>query len=219
MLDHLNNWCDEGSFDPGAVQPLVLDQATVSKTNHVGHSPHADNVQFDSVWWRGRQIKQRDELAAARGGAEVLWKEAKTNYRNYSASVALTDPSEYGGGDLEFYSAWGEKEPEVKFRNSVGTGVAYCGCQRSLHAVAGVKWGWCLVLLVWTRPPDVPVPEDQKHVCYFRPGTGLAVWLTTADLENYPKRRRRFKNGASASVRDEAPNEGTERCEEAAEGH
>merc|ERR1719409_150307 len=76
-------------------EPLVLDQATISSTNHLGHPPHADNVQFDSVWWGGRQIAQRDELVAARGGAAVLWKPAKTSYRSYSTTVSLCDPSSY----------------------------------------------------------------------------------------------------------------------------
>lgn len=166
--------------------PLALDQATISRTNHHGHPPHADNVQFDSVWWGGRQIKQKDELVAARGGAEVLWKQAKTEYRNYSASIALSEPDQYGGGELEFYDRWGDREPRTKYRRCVGSGVAYCGCHRNIHAVTGVKWGFRLSLLVWTRPVDVPVPEAQKHVCYYRPGTGCSVWLTAADLEQYP---------------------------------
>jgi len=172
-------------------QPMVLDQATISSTNHIGHPPHADNVQFDSVWWSGKQIKQRDELTAARGGAEVLWRSAKTSYRNYSATVALTDPSEYGGGDLEFYRAWGDKDPVAEYRSAAGSGVSFCGCQKNVHAVTGVKWGNRLTLLVWTRPPDAQVPDEQAHVCYFRPGTGLSVWLTSADLKDYPKRRQK----------------------------
>mmetsp|Transcript_45077 Transcript_45077/g.97912 ORF Transcript_45077/g.97912 Transcript_45077/m.97912 type:complete len:365 (+) Transcript_45077:1195-2289(+) len=170
--------------------PMVLDQATVSSTNHIGHPPHCDNLQFDSVWWGGRQVKQRDELVAARGGAEVLWKSSKTAFRNYSATVALNNPWEYGGGDVEFYSHWGQQEPSAVHRGELGSGVAFCGCQRNIHAVTGVKWGWRLALLVWTRPPDAVVPEDQKHVCYFRPGTGQSIWLTTADLESYPRRRQ-----------------------------
>jgi hypothetical protein len=137
------------------------------------------------------QIKQRDELVAARSGAEVLWRSAKTSYRSFSASVALTEPSEYGGGELEFYNHWGEKDPVQKYRLEVGSGVAFCGCQKQIHAVTGVKWGFRLTLLIWTRPPDATVPEDQTHVCYFRPGTGLSVWLTTADLRDYPKRRQK----------------------------
>lgn len=172
-------------------QPMVLDQATISSTNHIGHPPHADNVQFDSVWWRGQQLKQRDELTAARGGAEIMWRSTKTSYRSYSASVALTDPSEYGGGDLEFYRSWGDKDPVAEYRPQLGTGVAYCGCQKNVHAVTGVKWGCRLTLLVWTRPPDAQVPDDQAHVCYFRPGTGLSIWLTSADLKDYPKRRQK----------------------------
>jgi len=175
-------------------QPLVLDQATISNTNHIGHPPHADNVQFDSVWWDGKQLKQRDELVAARGGAEVLWRSAKTLYRNYSATVALTEPWEYSGGELEFYPAWGDKEPCAKYRLDVGSGVGYCGCQKNIHAVTGVKWGFRLVLLIWTRPVDAVVPEDQTHVCYFRPGTGLSVWLTTADLRDYPKQRQKGRS-------------------------
>ena len=27
--------------------------------------------------------------------------------RNYSASIALTDPEDYGGGELEFFGTWG----------------------------------------------------------------------------------------------------------------
>lgn len=166
-------------------EPLVLDQATISSTNHHGHPPHADNVQFDSVWWHGRQIKQRDELVAARSGGAVLWKEAKTSYRNYSASIALSHPSEYEGGDLEFYARWGQREPREKRRYEPGDGVAFCGCEHNIHAVTGVRWGFRLVLLIWTRPAGVGVPEDRRHVCYFRPGTGLSVWLTTADLLKY----------------------------------
>jgi len=188
-------------------EPLVLDQATVSNTNHVGHAPHTDNVQFDSVWWAGRQIKQKDELVASRGGAEVLWRTAKTSYRNYSATIALTDPSRYGGGELEFYSEWGQREPCEKHSFQPGCGMAFCGCQKNIHAVTGVKWGFRLVLLVWTRPPDARVPDDQKHVCYFRPGTGPSVWLTTSDLQDYPKRRQKKHHWvpvANAGDREEA---------------
>eukprot|EP00927_Polykrikos_kofoidii_P066171 TRINITY_DN61819_c0_g1_i1.p1 TRINITY_DN61819_c0_g1~~TRINITY_DN61819_c0_g1_i1.p1 ORF type:complete len:724 (-),score=98.99 TRINITY_DN61819_c0_g1_i1:63-2234(-) len=170
-------------------EPLVLDQATISCTNHLGHPPHADNLQFDSVWYHGKQIKQRDEVEAARGGAYVYWREAKTSFRNYSASVALSDPSGYKGGDLEFYDSWGSNHTVSRCKNKVGDGVLFCGCDKSIHAVTGVRWGFRLVLLVWTRPPNVEVPEDQRTVCYFRPGTGLSVWLTTADLLRYPTKK------------------------------
>lgn len=173
-------------------QKLVLDQAAVNSTNHRGHPPHADNVQFDSVWWEGRQVRQRDETAAALGGAQVHWKLSRTAYRNYSATVALTEPHEYEGGDLEFFASWGDKDPEEVTRCRAGSGVAFCGCQKSIHAVKPVRWGFRLVLLVWTRPIDVHVPEDQAHVCYFRPGSGLSIWLTAADLENYPKHRKKL---------------------------
>lgn len=172
-------------------QPLVLDQASVSSTNRRGHPPHADNVQFDSVWWQGRQLKQSDEVEAVRGGAPVLWKASKTGYRNYSASISLTSPEDYGGGSLEFFDSWGATAPEACMRPPAGSGVAFCGCQNNIHAVSGVTWGCRLVLVVWTRHPDACVPEEQTHVCYFRPGTGLSIWLTSADLQAYPKRRRK----------------------------
>merc|ERR1719261_489832 len=92
---------------------------------------------------------------------------------------------------MDFYTWWGEKEPLEQHKFSAGSGISFCGCQKNIHAVTGVKSGFRLVLLVWTRPVGVVVPEDQKHVCYFRPGTGSSVWLTTADLEHYPARRRR----------------------------
>jgi len=177
-------------------EPLELDQATVSNTNHIGHPPHADNVQFDSVWWRGRKIKQRDELTASRHGGAVLWKQAKTSYRNYSASVSLTEPSKYGGGELEFYNSWGQKDPDAKYKSPMCSGVAFCGCQKNIHAVTGVKWGFRLQLLIWTRPQGVEVPEDQRYVCYFRPGTGMSVWLTTADLLAYPQKSRSSKRNS-----------------------
>eukprot|EP00929_Paragymnodinium_shiwhaense_P008183 TRINITY_DN112127_c0_g1_i1.p1 TRINITY_DN112127_c0_g1~~TRINITY_DN112127_c0_g1_i1.p1 ORF type:complete len:728 (-),score=155.00 TRINITY_DN112127_c0_g1_i1:266-2449(-) len=172
-------------------EPLVLDQATLSCTSNYGHPPHVDNLQFDSVWWRGRRIKQRDELRAAREGAAVLWKTAKTSYRNYAASISLTDPDEYKGGDLEFFDHWGQKDAVFKTKLEKGNGLSFCGCQKCIHAVTGVPSGWRFVLLIWTRPPDSEVPESQKHVCYFRQGTGKGVWLTTADLQRYPSKRAR----------------------------
>eukprot|EP00811_Abedinium_folium_P027557 NODE_4191_length_1924_cov_4.988314.p1 GENE.NODE_4191_length_1924_cov_4.988314~~NODE_4191_length_1924_cov_4.988314.p1 ORF type:complete len:609 (+),score=137.93 NODE_4191_length_1924_cov_4.988314:126-1829(+) len=175
-------------------QPLVLDQATISSTNHLGQPPHADNVQFDSAWWAGNQIKAQDELAAARGGAEILWQPTKTSYRNYGASVALVEPRRYSGGELEFYDRWGDRSPAERHRCRAGSGIAYCGCRRGVHAVTAVEHGRRLVLLVWTRPPHVIVPEEQQHVCYFRPGTGPSVWLTSADLENYPRQNKAMRS-------------------------
>mmetsp|Transcript_2355 Transcript_2355/g.4254 ORF Transcript_2355/g.4254 Transcript_2355/m.4254 type:complete len:715 (-) Transcript_2355:10-2154(-) len=172
-------------------QTLVLDQAAVNSTNHRGHPPHADNVQFDSVWWEGRQIRQRDENIAAQEGAQVHWKLSKTAYRNYSATVALTQPDDYGGGDLEFFDSWGDKNPREAVRCKAGSGTAFCGCQKSIHAVKPVRWGFRLVLLIWTRPKNVEVSEDQTQVCYFRPGSGLSIWLTSADLLNYPEHEKK----------------------------
>ena len=129
----------------------VYNSMTCSYYNmlHVsGHPPHADNVQFDSVWWDGQQIKQRDELAATRDGAHVLWKDSKTNYRNYSATVALSEPWEYGGGDLEFFRAWGEKEPCETYRQDRGDGMVFCGCQKNIHAVTGAK-SLCIYIYIY----------------------------------------------------------------------
>ncbi|CAK0911905.1 unnamed protein product [Prorocentrum cordatum] len=164
-------------------EPMVLDQATISNTNHIGHPPHADNVQFDSVWWEGKRIRSEDEVIAAREGAYVLWRPEKTSYRSYSCTVSLTDPSNFEGGEVQFFKQWGDSEPVASYKCAEGCGVAFCGCQRNIHAVTGVRSGFRLVLLVWTRPPHVRVPDSQIHVCYFRPGTGLGVWLTTADVQ------------------------------------
>lgn len=190
-------------------QPLLLDQAAVNSTNRYGHPPHADNVQFDSVWWDGHQIKQRDEVEAARAGAEVIWKAAKTtSYRNYSASIALTDPQEYGGGELEFFDTWGSKTPVTSMRLPAGSGMAFCGCQRSIHAVTGVKWGFRLVLLVWTRHPEAHVPTEQLHVCYFRPGSGQSIWLTEEDNRRFAKKKERRERRSSEPLPSLSDGEG-----------
>ena len=59
-------------------------------------------------------------------------------------------------------------------------GMAFCGCERSIHAVTGVTWGQRLVLLVWTRPPTAVAPKE--HACYFRRGSGQSIWLTALEL-------------------------------------
>jgi len=169
--------------------PMILDQATISNTNHVGHPPHADNIQFDSVWWKGKKIPKQDEVQAAREGAYVLWRNEKTSYRSYSCSVSLCDPDGYQGGAVQFFRGFGIKEPIARYKCKEGHGIAFCGCHRNIHAVTGVTSGFRLVLLVWTRPPEVRVPESQATVCYFRPGTGLGVWLTTADILRHLSRR------------------------------
>lgn len=58
--------------------------------------------------------------------------------------------------------------------------MAFCGCERSIHAVCGVRWGQRLVLLVWTRPPSALPPKD--HACYFRKGSGQSIWLTSLEI-------------------------------------
>ncbi|CAE7492720.1 unnamed protein product [Symbiodinium natans] len=90
--------------------PMVLDQATISNTNHMGHPPHADNIQFDSVWWKGKKVPKQDEVQAAREGAYILWRNEKTSYRSYSCSVSLCDPDGYEGGVVQFFSGFGIKE-------------------------------------------------------------------------------------------------------------
>lgn len=171
--------------------PMVLDQATISNTNHVGHPPHADNVKFDSVWWRGRRIRGEDEIVAANEGAFVLWRAEKTSHRSYSCSIALSDPNGYEGGEVHFFSRWGSEDPIARYKCKPGHGVAFCGCSRNIHAVTGVKSGFRLVLLIWTRPSEMRVPDSQPHICYFRLGTGRGVWLTTADIQHYQARKHR----------------------------
>eukprot|EP00439_Symbiodinium_sp_Y106_P082950 s75_g22.t1 len=175
--------------------PMILDQATISNTNHVGHPPHADNIQFDSVWWKGKKIPKQDEVQAAREGAYVLWRNEKTSYRSYSCSVSLCDPDGYQGGAVQFFRGFGIKEGTERrvfmqpllsadaFAVDYTISPRFAGEEnKNIHAVTGVTSGFRLVLLVWTRPPEVRVPESQATVCYFRPGTGLGVWLTTADI-------------------------------------
>mmetsp|Transcript_75421 Transcript_75421/g.157249 ORF Transcript_75421/g.157249 Transcript_75421/m.157249 type:complete len:699 (+) Transcript_75421:136-2232(+) len=194
-------------------EPMVLDQATISNTNHVGHPPHADNVKFDSTWWRGKKIRQEDEVVAAQDGAFVLWRTEKTSYRSYSCSTALVDPDDYVGGEVEFFENFGDKVPIAKHKCEKGCAIAFCGCQRCIHAVRGVRSGFRLVLLVWTRPPHVRVPENQRAVCYFRPGTGLGVWLTTADvLRHESKKRGREALEAWAPEDDDDENCQCEQC-------
>merc|ERR1719316_1810252 len=101
--------CDQ--MEEAFGQPMVVDQATISNTNHLGHPPHADNVQFDSAWWRGKRIRQEDEVVAAQEGAYVLWRTEKTSYRSYSSSTSLCDPNGYEGGELQFFEKWGDKDP------------------------------------------------------------------------------------------------------------
>lgn len=162
---------------------LILDQATISATNHIGHPPHCDNVQFDSVWWNGKRIRPKDELVASREGAYPHWRTEKTAYRNYGSTIALVDPEGYEGGEVQFFDKWGDKDPIATHKCKRGSGVAFCGCEQNIHAVTGVRQGFRLVLLVWTRPPGVFVPPEQRSTCYFRPGTGYGVWLTTADMK------------------------------------
>lgn len=141
----------------------------------------------------------------------MLWRPEKTSYRSYSCTVSLCDPAGYEGGEVQFFAKWGDKDPIVSYKCAEGCGVAFCGCQRNIHAVTGITGGWRLVLLVWTRPPDVRVPDNQTHVCYFRPGTGLGVWLTTADILRASSRKCYRSNGIQSWVpKDE--DDGTCQC-------
>eukprot|EP00438_Fugacium_kawagutii_P021988 Skav217016 [mRNA] locus=scaffold1803:249818:251779:- [translate_table: standard] len=163
-----------------------------------------DNIRFDSVWRNGSRVFE-GELAAARNGAYVLWREEKTSYRSYSCSVALSDPNSYQGGEVQFFDTWGARRPVARYKCAEGCGIAFCGCYRNIHAVTGVKWGFRLVLLVWTRPPGVQVPEGQDQVCYFRPGTGNGCWLHTAEI-----RRGLARRGQRPTVWD--PTDGDSEC-------
>jgi len=161
-------------------EDVVLDQAIVNKTGHQGDPPHADNVQFHSVWWYGQQLRERDEIRAAQQGAYVHY-EAKEVYRNYCATVLLSEPWDYSGGELEFFNGWGDKDAKLQVRPSAGDAWLLCGCQHSFHAVQGVRSGERIDLCVWTRPRGVDRPNP---ICHFRRG-GPSVWLTSADVEQY----------------------------------
>eukprot|EP00439_Symbiodinium_sp_Y106_P080855 s75_g19.t1 len=120
------------------------------------------------VWWQGQRIRERDEVLAAQGGAHVHFRRSWTAHRNYCAS------------ELEFFNTWGEKEPCDKVKPGAGEGYTYCGCQKSIHAVRGVRWGSRMVLLVWTRPKGSK-PAGEAGTCYFKPGSGPSIWLTSED--------------------------------------
>ena len=87
-------------------------------------------------------------------------------------------------------------------------GMAFCGCQRSIHAVTGVKWGFRLVLLVWTRHPEAHVPTEQLHVCYFRPGSGQSIWLTEEDNRRFAKKKERRERRSSEPLPSLSDGEG-----------
>ena len=86
--------------------------------------------------------------------------------------------------------------------------MAFCGCQRSIHAVTGVKWGFRLVLLVWTRHPEAHVPTEQLHVCYFRPGSGQSIWLTEEDNRRFAKKKERRERRSSEPLPSLSDGEG-----------
>ena len=58
-------------------------------------------------------------------------------YRNYCATVLLSEPWDYSGGELEFFNGWGDKDAKLQLRPSAGDAWLFCGCQHSFHAVQG----------------------------------------------------------------------------------
>ncbi len=99
----------------------------------------------------------------------------------------------YEGGEVQFFDRWGARRPVASYKCAAGCGIAFCGCHKNIHAVTGVKRGFRLVLLIWTRPPGVLVPGGQDEVCYFRPGTGNSCWLHTAEIRRGLARRGRHQ--------------------------
>ncbi len=66
-------------------------------------------------------------------------------YRNYCATVLLSEPWDYSGGELEFFNGWGDKDAQLHIRPSAGDAWLFCGCQHSFHAVqgGGIQRGMC----------------------------------------------------------------------------
>lgn len=165
--------------------PLSLDQATISATSAVGHKRHADNLVF-GVWRYGYRVPgpvDRELSEARKDGAEIWWKPNTTCHRNYAASLNLVDPSEFQGGEVSFFRTLGAVEPYATYKAQAGSGIVFCGCDECMHEVSGVTGGFRLCLLVWTRDAGIITPAKSKTTHYHRPGTGDAVWLTLADLE------------------------------------
>ena len=91
-----------------------------------------DNLRFDSVWRNGKRVTV-DELAAARNGAYVLWREDKTSSRSYSCSVALSDPN----GSLAPLGSGKDVQPQKiairsDFRECLENMFRQCNSARSL---------------------------------------------------------------------------------------
>jgi hypothetical protein len=66
-------------------------------------------------------------------------------------SLNLIDPSEWEGGEVQFFHCLEQKDPDVVYRAAKGSGVVFCGCDRNIHAVTGVTKGFRLCLLVRGR--------------------------------------------------------------------
>jgi len=132
-----------------------LDLAIISNTAPSGHKPHIDNEKL---------VRNAD--------GTCCWVPGFSGHRTWSASVMLSEPSEYGGGELVFYDARSRK-PRVQLKQRQGAGFIFRGDRWHAHGVNPITWGTRLVLVVFLRGD----PRPQVPRLYTRAGLGRAVYL------------------------------------------
>jgi len=132
-----------------------FDLAVLSSTSRCGHPPHVDNE---------RPVRQAD--------GSVVWLSGVTAHRSWSASVAVSEPSEYDGGEFVFYDT--NSEPQMLLKEDAGTMIAFLGDHRHPHGVLPVTSGERLVLTLFLRADPVRPAVPRLHR---RRGTGKAVYL------------------------------------------
>ena len=153
-----------------------------------------DNLRFDSVWRNGQRV-WGDELAAARSGAYVLWREEKTSYRSYSCSVPLCFPS----------------FPSLPCEHSRS---AYCAYMRHVQHViyrikaqgrAGKHRKWCAR---WKGKLQMTGKKGvfARHSARIRPLVPLTTTESTLAVikrttRTRRRRRRRRKNNTSTRIK------------------
>lgn len=65
-------------------------------------------------------------------------------HRNYCATVLLSEPDTYRGGELEFFKGWGD-QVLCRMRE-----IRWPGCD---GAVSALRWGWLSLLRLWQELP------------------------------------------------------------------
>mmetsp|Transcript_22102 Transcript_22102/g.69275 ORF Transcript_22102/g.69275 Transcript_22102/m.69275 type:complete len:365 (-) Transcript_22102:29-1123(-) len=157
--EHHRFWgvCDRLARAVGSYEgrEQLLDCATVSRTAPRGHAPHVDN-----------------EMEVFVGGGESVWVPNNSGHRSWSASVMLSEPSEYEGGEFVFYRAR-DRKALATLKEPAGTMVAFRGDRHHCHGVHPVRGGCRRVLLLFFREGP-PGPAAARF--YHRDGTGRAVF-------------------------------------------